>query len=47
MMGAAVGKPRKPLTELSKGNMATLKLTLERLGILDEGSYQTEFFSRK
>jgi 4-hydroxy-tetrahydrodipicolinate synthase len=47
MMGADVGRPRKPLTELSKGNMATLRLTLERLGILDEGSYQTEFFSRK
>jgi len=47
MMGADVGKPRKPLTELSKGNMATLRLTLERLKVLDEGSYQTEFFSRK
>jgi 4-hydroxy-tetrahydrodipicolinate synthase len=47
MMGADVGKPRKPLTELSRGNMGTLKLTLERLGVLDEGSYQMEFFSRK
>lgn len=47
MMGADVGRPRKPLTELSRGNMATLRLTLERLGVLDEGSYQRDFFSRK
>ncbi|TRO48284.1 4-hydroxy-tetrahydrodipicolinate synthase [Candidatus Bathyarchaeota archaeon] len=47
MMGADVGRPRKPLTELSKGNTATLKLTLDRLGVLDEVSYQREFFSRK
>ena len=47
MVGANVGKPRKPLTELSEANTATLKLTMERLGILDEGSYQMEFFSRK
>ena len=47
MMGADVGKPRKPLTELSEGNKAMLKVTLERLGVLDEGSYQTEFFTRR
>jgi len=42
-----VGKPRKPLQEFSKENTATLRLTMKRLGILDEDSYQTEFFSRK
>ncbi|UCH57549.1 MAG: 4-hydroxy-tetrahydrodipicolinate synthase [Candidatus Bathyarchaeota archaeon] len=47
MMGAKVGRPRKPLTKLSEANTKTLRLTLERLGILDEGSYQREFFSRK
>jgi len=47
MVGAKVGLPRKPLTELSRDNKATLKLTLDRLGILDEGSYQREFFSRR
>ncbi|MCJ7574735.1 dihydrodipicolinate synthase family protein, partial [Candidatus Bathyarchaeota archaeon] len=47
MVGADVGKPRKPLLELSEGNMAALRQTMERLGILDEGSYQKEYFSRK
>lgn len=47
MIGAEIGRPRKPLTELSEANTKTLRLTLERLGILDEGSYQREFFSRK
>jgi 4-hydroxy-tetrahydrodipicolinate synthase len=47
MVGAGVGRPRRPLTELSEANSATLRLTMERLGILDEGSYQMEFFSRK
>ena len=47
MVGADVGRPRKPLTELSDANSRTLRLTLERLGILEEGSYQREFFSRK
>jgi len=47
MVGAKVGRPRKPLTELSRANKATLKLTLDRLGILDEGSYQREFFSTR
>jgi 4-hydroxy-tetrahydrodipicolinate synthase len=47
MVGASVGRPRKPLTVLSEANTATLKLTMKRLGILDEGSYQMDFFSRK
>jgi len=47
MVGAGVGKPRKPLQVLSDGTMATLELTMKRLGILDEDSYQREFFSRK
>lgn len=47
MIGAGVGKPRRPLTVLSEANKATLMLTLERLGILEEGSYQMEFFSRR
>ena len=47
MVGADVGHPRKPLTELSKDNVGALRLTLERLGILDEDSYQRRFFSRR
>jgi 4-hydroxy-tetrahydrodipicolinate synthase len=47
MVGANMGKPRKPLTELSEANTVTLRLTMNRLGILDEGSYQMDFFSRK
>ena len=47
MVGANVGKPRKPLQVLSNGTVATLELTMKRLGILDEDSYQREFFSRK
>ena len=47
MVGADMGRPRRPLTELSEANSATLRLTMERLGILGEGSYQREFFSRK
>jgi 4-hydroxy-tetrahydrodipicolinate synthase len=47
MVGANVGKPRKPLTELSEANTVTLRLTMKGLGILDEGSYQRDFFSRK
>jgi 4-hydroxy-tetrahydrodipicolinate synthase len=47
MVGANVGKPRKPLQEFGKENMATLRLTMKRLGILDEDSYQMEFFSGK
>ena len=47
MIGADVGRPRRPLTELSEPNRRTLRLTLERLGILREDSYQREFFSRR
>lgn len=47
MIGANVGDPRKPLTELSKSYTPALKLTLKRLGILEENSYQREFFSKK
>ncbi|UCD44254.1 MAG: 4-hydroxy-tetrahydrodipicolinate synthase [Candidatus Bathyarchaeota archaeon] len=47
MIGAEVGLPRKPLTELSAANKRTLELTLKRLSILDEGSYQREYFSRR
>ncbi len=47
MVDANVGKPRKPLLELSEGNAATLRQTMERLGILDEGSYQKGYFSRR
>jgi hypothetical protein len=47
MVGANVGKPRKSLQEFSKENTATLQLTMKRLGILDEDSYQMEFFNRK
>jgi len=47
MIGADVGRPRKPLQELSEANVATLRQTMKRLGILDEDSYQREFFSRK
>ncbi|UCH57756.1 MAG: 4-hydroxy-tetrahydrodipicolinate synthase [Candidatus Bathyarchaeota archaeon] len=47
MVGAGVGPPRKPLTELSEGHKATLRLTLERMGILEEDSYQRQFFSRR
>jgi 4-hydroxy-tetrahydrodipicolinate synthase len=47
LVGANVGKPRKPLLELSEAHLATLKLTMNRLGILEENSYQMEFFSQK
>jgi 4-hydroxy-tetrahydrodipicolinate synthase len=47
MIGADVGRPRRPLTELSEPNRRTLRLTLERLGVLKEDSYQGEFFSRR
>jgi len=46
-IGADVGKPRKPLMELSEGNQLTMKQTMERLGILAEDSYQREFFGKK
>ena len=47
MVGADVGKPRRPLLELGDGNMKTLRQTMERLGILDDESYQRQFFSKK
>jgi dihydrodipicolinate synthase/N-acetylneuraminate lyase len=47
MLGAQVGKPRPPLTELAESNVATLRQTMQRLGILSEDSYQISFFKRK
>ena len=47
MLGADVGVPRKPLTMLSEQNRKTLRQTMDRLGVLDEDSYQRQFFSRK
>ena len=47
MLGAKVGKPRPPLTELSEANAATLRQTMQRLGILSEDSYQMKFFNNK
>ena len=47
MVGADVGKPRKPLQELSEANMKAMRQTMQRLGILDEDSYQRRFFSGK
>jgi len=47
MVGADVGKPRRPLLELGDGNMKTLRQTMERLGILEDDSYQRRFFSNK
>ena len=44
---AEVGKPRKPLMELSKGNQKAMRQTMERLGILAEDSYQREYFGKK
>lgn len=47
MVGADVGKPRKPLQELSKANMKSMRQTMQRLQILDDDSYQSQFFSKK
>jgi 4-hydroxy-tetrahydrodipicolinate synthase len=47
MIGVDVGKPRKPLLELSKKNMLILKQVLDKLGILSEDSYQRVFFSKR
>ena len=47
MVGADVGKPRKPLQELGEANMKVMRQTMQRLGILDEDSYQRRFFSGK
>jgi 4-hydroxy-tetrahydrodipicolinate synthase len=46
-VGANIGKPRKPLMELSEGNQKTMHQTMERLGILAEDSYQREYFGKK
>lgn len=46
-VGADVGKPRRPLLELSEANQRTMLQTMQRLGILDDDSYQRRFFSRK
>jgi 4-hydroxy-tetrahydrodipicolinate synthase len=47
MLGADVGRPRLPLTELSEANLSTLRQTMGRLGILSEDSYQMRFFGKK
>jgi 4-hydroxy-tetrahydrodipicolinate synthase len=47
MLGAKVGRPRLPLTELAEANVATLRQTMERLGILSKDSYQQSFFNKK
>ena len=47
LVGAEVGKPRKPLMELSEQNQKTMRQTMERLGILDEDSYQKQYFGIK
>ncbi len=46
LVGADVGKPRKPLMELSEQNQRTMRQTMERLGILEEDSYQKQFFGK-
>jgi 4-hydroxy-tetrahydrodipicolinate synthase len=46
-IGAQVGKPRRPLMELSESNQMTMKQTMKRLGILNEDSYQLEYFGKK
>jgi len=47
LVGADVGKPRKPLMELSEQNQKIMRQTMERLGILDEDSYQKQYFGIK
>ena len=47
LVGADVGKPRKPLMELSEQNQKTMRQTMERLGIMNENSYQKQYFGRK
>ncbi|MCW4011804.1 MAG: 4-hydroxy-tetrahydrodipicolinate synthase [Candidatus Bathyarchaeota archaeon] len=46
-VGADVGKPRKPLQELSEANQRTMHQVMDRLGILAEDSYQREYFGKK
>jgi 4-hydroxy-tetrahydrodipicolinate synthase len=47
LVGADVGKPRKPLMELSEQNQKAMRQTMDRLGILDEDSYQMQYFGKK
>jgi len=47
LVGADVGKPRKPLMELSQQNQKTMRQTMERLGIMDEANYQMQYFGRR
>ena len=47
MVGAKVGRPRPPLTKLAEANVAVLRQTMQRLGILSEDSYQMSFFNKK
>jgi len=47
LVGADVGKPRKPLMELSEQNQKAMRQTMDRLGIMDEDSYQMQYFGRK
>jgi 4-hydroxy-tetrahydrodipicolinate synthase len=47
LVGADVGRPRKPLMELSEGNQNTMRQTMDRLGIMDEDSYQMQYFGRR
>ncbi len=47
LVGADVGKPRKPLMELSEQNQKAMRQTMDRLGIMDEDSYQKQYFGRK
>ena len=46
-VGAKVGKPRKPLMELSEANQKTMRQTMMRLGVLNEDSYQRDYFGKK
>lgn len=46
-VGANVGRPRKPLQELGEANQRAMRQTLQRLGILDEDSYQRQYFAKK
>lgn len=47
LIGADVGKPRKPLMELSQQNQKTMRQTMDRLDIMDEDSYQMQYFGQK
>ena len=46
-VGADVGRPRRPLQELGEANQRAMRQTMQRLGILDEDSYQRMYFSKK